>query len=122
MHLEENVLLTGFIKEEEVIDHYLLADAFIMPSTMEGFGIVFIEAMACGVPVIAGNIDGSPDALKNGELGTLINPLSHSEIIESLSTLINPCQNIPPFKLQSIGQQNFGFDSCKKKLEKIITE
>ncbi len=123
LHLEDNVLLTGFIKDEEVTDHYLLADAFIMPSTMEGFGIVFIEAMACGVPVIAGNVDGSTDALKNGELGTLIDPNSNSDIIQSLSSLMFPGQsNLSHSQLQSIVQHNFGFNTFKRRLEKIITE
>jgi glycosyltransferase involved in cell wall biosynthesis len=45
-----------------------------MPSTGEGFGIVFLEAAASGVPVIAGNKDGSVDALADGALGTLLDP------------------------------------------------
>jgi glycosyltransferase involved in cell wall biosynthesis len=45
-----------------------------MPSNGEGFGIVFLEAAASGLPVIAGNRDGSIDALAEGALGTLIDP------------------------------------------------
>jgi glycosyltransferase involved in cell wall biosynthesis len=72
--LSDKVILTGFVKEQELIDHYLLADIFVLPSNGEGFGIVLIEAMACGLQVIAGNKDGSVDALQNGDLGTLIDP------------------------------------------------
>lgn len=117
--LQENVLLTGFIKDDEIIDHYLLADTFIMPSTMEGFGIVFIEAMACGIPVIAGNVDGSVDALKNGELGQLIDPLNSKEIMQSLMTA-DYNSNITPVQLQQSIQQNFGFDLFTKKLQEIL--
>jgi glycosyltransferase involved in cell wall biosynthesis len=53
---------------------YSAADVFIMPSTGEGFGIVYLEAAACGTPVIAGNKDGSVDAMLGGELGLLIDP------------------------------------------------
>jgi phosphatidylinositol alpha-1,6-mannosyltransferase len=67
------VILTGFIKEDELPDHFLTADVFVLPSKKEGFGIVFIEALACGLPVICGNADGSIDAIRNGELGTAIN-------------------------------------------------
>jgi glycosyltransferase involved in cell wall biosynthesis len=45
-----------------------------MPSRREGFGIVFLEALACGEPVVAGNEDGSVDPLMHGGLGALINP------------------------------------------------
>ena len=45
-----------------------------MPSTGEGFGIVYLEAAATGLPVIAGNRDGSVDALADGEIGLLVDP------------------------------------------------
>ena len=48
-----------------------------MPSMKEGFGIVFIEAMCIGLPVIAGNKDGSVDALCNGKLGILVDPAGY---------------------------------------------
>ena len=69
---EEQVILTGFIDEKDLPDHFLLADVFVLPSKKEGFGIVFIEALACGLPVICGNADGSIDAIRNGELGHAI--------------------------------------------------
>ena len=68
--VQEHVVLTGFLKEEELVAHYQMADVYIMPSKKEGFGIVFIEAIVCGVPVVAGNADGSVDALLGGRNGT----------------------------------------------------
>jgi len=62
------VIFAGFVPAEELVDHYRLADAYIMPS-QEGFGIVYLEAMACGVPVLAGDADGSADPLQDGRLG-----------------------------------------------------
>jgi phosphatidylinositol alpha-1,6-mannosyltransferase len=79
-NVQEHVILTGFIKENELPDHFLLADLFVLPSKKEGFGIVFIEALACGLPVICGNADGSVDAIRNGELGIAID-------VENLSAL-----------------------------------
>lgn len=71
--ITEQVILTGFIKEAELADHFLMADLFVLPSKKEGFGIVFIEALALGLPVICGNADGSIDAIRNGELGKAVN-------------------------------------------------
>jgi glycosyltransferase involved in cell wall biosynthesis len=80
--VEEQVILTGFIAEKELSAHFMLADLFVLPSKKEGFGIVFIEALACGLPVICGNADGSVDAIRNGELGKAID-------VENLSALEN---------------------------------
>ena len=86
LSLEKVVIFTDYINESEVQAHFQMSDLFIMPSKGEGFGIVFIEAMACGLPVIAGNQDGSIDALQNGELGTLVNPNSEKEIAGAITT------------------------------------
>ncbi|MEM9944683.1 MAG: glycosyltransferase, partial [Cyanobacteria bacterium P01_D01_bin.36] len=51
-----------------LVDHYRLADVYVMPSK-EGFGIVYLEAMACAVPVIAGDDDGSADPVQDGRVG-----------------------------------------------------
>lgn len=84
----KDVILAGFVPDEELPDLYRLADVFAMPSTGEGFGIVFLEAMACGTPVLAGNRDGSIDALDSGRLGALVDPLSGEQITDGLSALL----------------------------------
>ena len=64
----DRVVFAGFVPTEALVDHYRLADAYIMPS-QEGFGIVYLEAMACGVPVLSGEADGSAEPLQDGRLG-----------------------------------------------------
>ena len=64
----ERVIFAGFVPTENLAAHYQLADAYVMPS-QEGFGIVYLEALACGVPVLAGDADGSADPLQDGKLG-----------------------------------------------------
>ncbi|MEH2211665.1 glycosyltransferase family 4 protein [Nostoc sp.] len=66
--VSDRVVFAGFVATEELMEHYRLADAYIMPS-QEGFGIVYLEAMACGVPVLSGDDDGSADPLQDGKLG-----------------------------------------------------
>lgn len=115
----ENVILTGFIADEELVDHYLLADVFVMPSKGEGFGIVFIEAAACGTPVIAGNKDGSVDALKNGLLGELVNPYEKKEIEQAI---IKSIEERPKGKdLSRLTSSFFHFDTFKAELALLIT-
>ncbi len=64
----DRVIFAGFVPTEDLVAHYRLSDAYIMPS-QEGFGIVYLEAMACGIPVLAGAGDGSADPLQDGKLG-----------------------------------------------------
>jgi len=87
--LGEHVIMAGFIPDEEVLDHYNLADVFTMPSTTEGAPAVFVEALSCGIPVIAGNVDGSSTPLQGGKVGLLINPESIEEIAKSIISVLS---------------------------------
>jgi len=70
----------GFLRGEELVDAYRAADVFLFPSTTETFGLVALEAMACGVPVIAANTGGVLDIIRDGENGLLFNPERPAEI------------------------------------------
>ena len=88
LDVAENVILAGYVAEHELCEFYNLCDVFAMPSKGEGFGIVFLEAMACGKPVIAGNKDGSVDAVLSGRIGALIDPDDVKEIEATLLQLL----------------------------------
>lgn len=89
--VDEQVTFCGFVSDLELADYYRLATVFAMPSVAEGFGIVFLEAMACGVPVLGGNKDGTTDALADGDLGLLVDPESTEAISDGLISLL-ACQ------------------------------
>lgn len=82
------VVFAGYVPDAELPAYYRLADAFVMPSTGEGFGIVYLEAMACGCPVVAGNQDGSVDALADGELGRLVDPHDGHALLEAIAATL----------------------------------
>ncbi len=74
----------GRAGDGELPDLYRASNLYVMPSRNEGFGYVFIEAMACGLPVIAGCVDGSVDALAGGSLGLLVNPIDPRAIADAI--------------------------------------
>lgn len=116
-----SITLLGFIKDSELIDHYLLADVFVMQSKGEGFGIVFIEALACGRKVIAGSKDGSVDALLNGELGQLIDPDDQEELKSAIYQSLNH-RSFDPLAVQQKVVKVFGFDSYKNRLRHYLVD
>ena len=120
-NLKDIVKVTGFISEDELTDYYLASDIFIMPSKQEGFGIVFVEAMACGVAVIAGNKDGSSDAVAYDQNNRLVNPDNVNQIKNAITELLD-ITSINKEKLQKGTIERFGFDRFKKQLGVILKE
>jgi glycosyltransferase involved in cell wall biosynthesis len=118
LDLNKYVVFAGFVLDEEIAAHYNLADIYIMPSKKEGFGIVFIEALYYGKPVIAGNKDGSVDALCNGQLGLLIDPDNEADIINAVDKVIkNKAAYIPD---QNLLMKKFSYESYKNNLKEIL--
>lgn len=70
--IADRVRFLGGVDRERLAEAYCLADLFVMPSTGEGFGIVFLEAMASGTPALGLDVGGARDALADGELGDLV--------------------------------------------------
>lgn len=88
LHLSAVVIMAGYVPNEDLAEHYNLCDVFAMPSKGEGFGIVFLEALGCGKAVIAGNKDGSVEAVLGGKLGTLVDPDSVEQIAEAICSTL----------------------------------
>jgi len=82
--LTDRVRFAGRVSAEDLPDYYRLADAFVMPSAGEGFGIAYLEALATGLQVVAGGRDGGADALADGALGALVDPYDERALIEAV--------------------------------------
>jgi len=122
-NVKNEVILTGFLSERELADYFLLADLFVLPSKKEGFGIVFIEALSCGLPVICGNADGSVDAIRNGELGTAINVNDQDELEKTISSYLrSPLTVKTRHKLQQQCLQYFNENDYQQNLLRLIKD
>jgi phosphatidylinositol alpha-1,6-mannosyltransferase len=121
LNLQNCVSLIGYIPETALRSYYFQADVFAMPSKKEGFGLVLIEAAASGCEVIAGNQDGSTDALLNGKLGILVDPSSAKQIAEALlRALSTPCRQYAKAR-QQLALSTFSFESYKRKIKELLT-
>lgn len=96
LNLNNYVIFTGWVDDGLLPLYYNVCDIFIMLSReiyieakMEGFGIVFLEANACGKPVIAGRSGGIEDAVIDGITGILVDPLNLDEIVSAVTKILN---------------------------------
>jgi glycosyltransferase involved in cell wall biosynthesis len=126
MGLGDCVTLAGFVPDEELCDYYNLCDVFAMPSKREGFGIVYLESMACGKPTLGGNKDGAIDALAGGELGALVDPDNQRQLAEMLVQLLRGTYPLPliyqPETLRARVIEKFGYDVFRKTLHGYLRE
>jgi len=120
-NLQDHIRMIGFVDEAELTEHFVLSDLFILPSKKEGFGIVFIEALASGLRVIAGNKDGSVDALRGGTLGVLIDPDNQGEILAAIGTHLGHKQTQQEKKdLQEKCIQAFGYHQYLQSFRNLL--
>lgn len=107
MGVADRVVFAGYISESEKADHYRLADAYVMPSQGEGFGFVFLEAMACGIPVVASTVDGSREAVRNGMLGDMVEPSDPAAIKAAILRALKNSSKAVPEGLEFFSFRNF---------------
>lgn len=103
----DRVHFAGHVPVAELADYFALADVFAMPSIGEGFGIAFIEAAASGLPVIAGNRDGSVDALADGRIGRLIDPDDRGQLIAAIMDALEGRLHPNPSEVKRFEFANF---------------
>ncbi len=102
-----NTVFTGYVEEKAKLDLYRLADLFVMPSRMEGFGYVFLEALATGVPVVASTIDGSREAVRGGAWGYMADPNNRDDILNAIRTSLREAKVPPREELEYFSKKRF---------------
>jgi glycosyltransferase involved in cell wall biosynthesis len=118
------VCFHGRVSDEELRRRYAEASIFVMPSTQEGFGFVFAEAMAYGIPAIGGNLDATPEVIADGETGYCVDPRSVSEIAQAVTHLLADDDLRQRFGRQAARhvREKFGFTRFQQQLLAYLDE
>ncbi len=115
--LECHVIFTGFVEEREKADLYRLADVFILAGRGEGFGFVLVEAMACGIPVVASSLDASRETVLSSQSGLVVNPDDPSQLFRAIeSSLGRAKQQNPDLAFFSLHSFNRRIDDVMRRL------
>jgi glycosyltransferase involved in cell wall biosynthesis len=83
---KSDIVMTGYVEEDQLVALYRNAELFIYPSLYEGFGLPVLEAMACGTPVVASNTSSLPEVVEGA--GVLVDPYSIDEMAEAMVNVI----------------------------------
>jgi phosphatidylinositol alpha-1,6-mannosyltransferase len=100
----ERVRFVGVLDQDVLVDAYRMANLFVMPSSGEGFGIAFLEAMACGTPALGLAVGGAVDALADGEFGAMASETEFAAVLARLLATPRP----DPHALAAAVQSRFG--------------
>jgi glycosyltransferase involved in cell wall biosynthesis len=123
-NLSGNFKFLGNVKEDMLPAVYNCADVFALPSIQEGQGIVLLEAQASAKPVVAFNIGGVNEAVRNGETGLLVKRGSTDEFADALLKLIS--DKALQEKMGAAGRrfvvENFTWDICAQKMLSVYYE
>jgi len=112
----DRVRFIGAVSRKALIETYRMADLFAMPSTGEGFGIAFLEAMACGTPALGLAEGGARDALADGELGTMV---TEPELAQAITEALSETK-LNANSLALAVRARFGWETFSKRIRAVL--
>ena len=119
LNLDERVLFTGFVGDDDLPFIYSMARVFVYPSLYEGFGLPVLEAMACGVPVITSNVPSLVEVV--GEAAVLVDPLDVEALARSVDeVMFSHVTHDRLCKASVVRAQNFTWERTAQETLKVL--
>jgi len=119
--IESQCIFYGEIDREKIVDFFLKADLFVLPSRYETFGVVLIEAMACGIPVIATKC-GGPEDIVTKATGLLIEKDNVGELTSALLYMLEHLDSYNKETIISYAREHFGKQAFIKRTLDLYNE
>jgi alpha-1,3-rhamnosyl/mannosyltransferase len=118
------VRFTGYVAEEEKAAHFNLADVFVFPSALEGFGLTVAEAMASGLPVVASDRGSLPELIVDGEGGFVCDVRTAGPVADALERLLADAALRAKFSAANAERADrlFRWDGCVKRTLAVYEE
>jgi glycosyltransferase involved in cell wall biosynthesis len=111
---KDDLIITGYISDDDLIDLYNMTTLFVFPSKHEGFGLPMLEAMACGAPVIGSNTTSIPEVINFPE--ALFDPLSPQDFAKKMTHALCDKSFRDRLSIHGLKQaRNFSWDVCAKR-------
>ncbi|MDI6723947.1 MAG: glycosyltransferase family 4 protein [Methanobacterium sp.] len=121
-NLENHVNFVGFLNKKKYMAFLNSVDILVMPSRMESFGIVYLEAMALGIPVIASDVGGIPEIIKNQRNGILTS-LDPDDVSNAILTLYNDHEKRKNISINNLNDAHkFEWANLVKKYVKLYSQ
>jgi glycosyltransferase involved in cell wall biosynthesis len=127
LHLEKYVVFINDLPYEKLPELHSAADIFILTNRLdevdheqEGFGIVFLEANACGIPVIGGHSGGVPDVITDGINGFLVDPLNPVSILDAIRRIHSEPSLFVPGELRKFIMSKYSWEHSSADFLKIL--
>jgi glycosyltransferase involved in cell wall biosynthesis len=116
LNLEQKVIFTDFVAEDEVPGLMAGAKVFVMPSFWEGFGIPILEAMATGVPTVVSNVGSLPEVV--GEAGIVVDPYSPEDIARGIKEALDKKDLLVKKGLEQV--KKFSWVKCARNTLEVL--
>jgi glycosyltransferase involved in cell wall biosynthesis len=124
LDVSNHVLFTGPLYGEDKMAAYIDSEVYVLPSRYETFPMAILEAYACGKPVVASEVGGLRDLVKNGETGLLFKPEDVKQLAERISNILNDDKMAEEMGLRgrNFVEEDFTIEKIIEKLEKLYEE
>jgi glycosyltransferase involved in cell wall biosynthesis len=126
LRLDRKVIFSGRVGDNNLAAYYQDCDVFVLPSINQGeaFGMVLLEAMACGKPVIASNLPGVRSVFKNGKQGLLVNPGDVDDLSEKIKVILNDDSLAKRMGAEGrkLVEEKYTWEKVGKRLDEVYTK